>query len=134
MTVQATTPGIFTQNSSGTGLGAILKPDYSTVTTANAAPRGSTVIIYATGGGLTTPASVTGGVAGSTLLKTNAPVSVTIGGVAATVSYAGSAPGLVQGVLQINAIVPTSISAGSQPILVTVGSATSQNGVAIPVQ
>jgi uncharacterized protein (TIGR03437 family) len=134
MGVQATAPGIFTQNSSGTGLGAILKPDYSTVGTNNPAPRGSTVIIYATGGGLTTPNSITGAVAGGTLLNTSAKVTVTIGGIAATVSYAGSAPGLIEGVLQINAIVPPSISAGTQPILVTVGSATSQNGVTIPVQ
>lgn len=134
LTVQATSPGLFTQNSSGTGLGAILKPDYSTVSTSNPAPRGSTVIIYATGGGLTSPASVTGGVAGGTLLKTIANVNVTIGGIAATVSYAGSAPGLVEGVLQINAIVPSTISAGTQPILVTVGTNTSQNGVSIPVQ
>ncbi len=134
VTIQATTPGIFTQGSSGTGLGAILKPDYSTVTASNAAPRGSTIIIYATGGGLTTPSSVTGAVAGNTLLNTNANVTVTIGGIAATVTYAGSAPGLVEGVLQINAVVPTGISAGNQPILVTAGSTTSQNGVTVPVQ
>jgi uncharacterized protein (TIGR03437 family) len=134
VTIQATTPGIFTQNASGTGLGAILKPDYSTVTASNAAPRGSTIIIYATGGGLTTPNSVTGAVAGSTLLKTNANVTVIIGGVAATVTYAGSAPGLVEGVLQINAVVPTGISAGNQPILVTAGNFSSQNGVTVPVQ
>jgi uncharacterized protein (TIGR03437 family) len=132
--VQATTPGIFTQNSSGSGPGAILKPDYSTVTPSNPAPRGSTIIIYATGGGQTTPASVTGAVAGGSLLKTNAAVTVTIGGIAATVSYAGSAPGLVEGVLQLNVVVPTTISAGSQPILVTVGNATSQNGVTVAVQ
>jgi uncharacterized protein (TIGR03437 family) len=116
-------------------VGAILKPDYSTVSASNAAPRGTAVIIYATGGGLTTPTSVTGAVAPQTpLLLTNAPVTVTIGGIAATVSYAGSAPGLVEGVLQINAVIPASISAGSQPILVTVGGNTSQNGVTIPVQ
>jgi uncharacterized protein (TIGR03437 family) len=132
--VQATTPGIFTQGSTGTGLGAILKPDYSVVTASNAAPRGSTIIIYATGSGLTTPAGVTGAVAGNTLLLTNANVTVTIGGIAATVVYAGSAPGLVDGVLQVNAVVPTGISAGNQPILVTAGSATSQNGVTVPVQ
>jgi uncharacterized protein (TIGR03437 family) len=50
------------------------------------------------------------------------------------VSFAGAAPGLIDGVLQINAIVPTSISAGTQPILVTVGGVTSQNGVTVPVQ
>ena len=134
LTVQTTTPGIFTQSSSGTGLGAILTPAYAVVTTSNPAPRGSTIIIYATGGGLTNPVSVTGAVAGGTLLQTTANVTVTIGGIAATVTYAGSAPGLVEGVLQINAVIPTGISAGTQPILVTAGNVTSQNGVTIPVQ
>jgi len=129
-----TQPGIFTQNSSGSGAGAILLPNYSTVTPSNAAPRGSTIVIYATGGGLTSPASVTGAVAGASLMKTTAPVTVLIGGISATVTYAGSAPGLVEGVLQINAVVPTSISAGNQPILVTVGGNSSQNGVTVAVQ
>jgi uncharacterized protein (TIGR03437 family) len=134
LSIIATQPGIFTQNSSGAGAGAILEPNYSLVTPANPAPRGSTIIIYATGGGVTTPAGITGAVAGSTLLHTAANVNVTIGGVAATVSYAGSAPGLVEGVLQINAIVPTGISAGVQPILVTVGTSPAQNGVTVAVQ
>jgi uncharacterized protein (TIGR03437 family) len=135
VTIAATTPGIFTQNGSGTGLGAILLPNNSAATTANPATRGNTIIIYANGAGVTSPAGVTGAVAPSTtLLHPVAQVSVTIGGITATVSYAGSAPGLVEGVLQINAIVPTTISAGTQPIIVTVGNASSQNGVTVPVQ
>jgi uncharacterized protein (TIGR03437 family) len=133
LTVQPTLPGIFTQNASGSGNGAILLPNYSTVTSSNAAPRGSTIIIYATGGGQTSPASVTGAVSNG-IMNTTAKVTVTIGGVAATVAYAGSAPGLVEGVLQINAVVPTTISAGVQPILITVGNNTSANGVTVPVQ
>jgi uncharacterized protein (TIGR03437 family) len=132
--ITAATPGVFTQNASGSGLGAILQANYSVVTASNPATRGSAIIIYATGGGLTSPASVTGGVAGSTLLHTTANVNVTIGGVAATVLYAGSAPGLVNGVLQVNVTVPTTISAGNQPILVTVGNNTSQNGVTVALQ
>jgi uncharacterized protein (TIGR03437 family) len=132
--VAATQPGIFTQNASGSGLGAITKADYSIITAANPAPRGSTIIIYATGGGQTTPASLTGQVPGSTLLFTNAPVSVTIGGIPATVAYAGSAPGLVAGVLQINAVVPATAAAGNQPIVVTTGSNSSQNNVQVVLQ
>jgi uncharacterized protein (TIGR03437 family) len=132
--VTPTLPGVFTQNGSGSGLGAIQQSDYSLVTVANAAVRGSTVIIYATGEGQTTPAGVTGSVAGTTLKNPNAPVSVLIGGQQATVAYAGSAPGLVSGVLQINVIVPTTIAAGNQTLVVTVGGASSQNSVSIPVQ
>jgi len=135
VTIAATTPGIFTQNSSGTGFGAILLANNTVVTTTNPALRGSTIVIYANGAGVTSPAGVTGAVAPSTtLLHPVAPVSVTIGGITATIAYAGSAPGLVEGVLQINAIVPTTISAGNQPIQITVGSASSQANVTIPVQ
>jgi uncharacterized protein (TIGR03437 family) len=133
--VAATLPGVFAQNGSGSGPGSILKPDYSLVTSSNPAPRGSTVIIYATGEGQTTPVGVTGTIAAAASLKNpNAPVSVMIGGQAATVAYAGSAPGLVSGVFQLNVVVPTTIAAGNQPVVVTVGNAISQNGVTIALQ
>jgi uncharacterized protein (TIGR03437 family) len=54
------------------------------------------------------------------------PVSVSIGGVNASVQYAGEAPGLVSGVMQINVTVPSSIAASvSTPVVVTVGTASS---------
>ncbi len=130
----ATFPGIFTQNGSGSGLGSILKADYSIVTAANPAVRGSTVLVYATGEGQTNPAGVTGSVAGSTLKNPIGPVTVSIGGQQATVAYAGSAPGLVSGVFQLNVTVPTTIGPGLQPLVVTVGGSSSQSGVTIPVQ
>jgi uncharacterized protein (TIGR03437 family) len=45
--------------------------------------------------------------------------TVTIGGVAAPVDYAGMAPGFV-GLYQVNAHVPTVLSAGNQPVIITV--------------
>ncbi len=132
--VVATAPGLFTQNSAGTGAASILKPDYSQVTTSNPAPRGSTIIIYATGGGQTTPGSITGGIAGSTLLTTNAAVTVTVGGIPATVAYAGSAPSLVTGVLQINAVLSNALNTGVQPVVITVNGVPSQNTATIAIQ
>jgi uncharacterized protein (TIGR03437 family) len=131
--ISAAQPGIFTQTSSGSGAGAIMLPNYSLVTSSNPAYTGNTVIIYATGGGVTNPASITGGVAGSTLLRTAAPVSVTIGGLPATVSFAGAAPGLVEGILQVNAVVPAGVASGNLPVFFTVGNSTSQNGVTIAI-
>jgi uncharacterized protein (TIGR03437 family) len=62
------------------------------------------------------------------------PVGVTIGGVQAQVVYAGPAPGEIQGLFQINAIVPNGITPGSAvQILLTVGQAQSQIGVTIAV-
>jgi len=50
-----------------------------------------------------------------------APVSVSIGGLPAQIEYAGAAPALVAGMLQVNAVVPASLNSGIQRILLTVG-------------
>jgi uncharacterized protein (TIGR03437 family) len=63
-----------------------------------------------------------------------ADVKVTIGGQNATVNFAGGAPGLVAGVLQVNAQIPAGISAGNAvPVVVQVGTSNSQPGVTIAV-
>ena len=49
-----------------------------------------------------------------------------IGGIDATVEYAGAAPGLVSGVLQVNAHVPESLAREKQPVQITVGDAAYQ--------
>jgi uncharacterized protein (TIGR03437 family) len=53
------------------------------------------------------------------------PVSATIGGQTAQVLFAGSAPGLLAGVLQVEVVVPTAASTGAQPVVLTIGSASS---------
>ena len=63
------------------------------------------------------------------------PVTATVGGVPATVAYAGSAAGLVSGVMQVNLIIPATAPTGSSvPIVVSVGTANSQAGVTVAVQ
>ncbi len=60
--------------------------------------------------------------------------TVTIGGKTATVSYAGFVADSVGGLYQINAAVPTSVTAGTAvPVVVSVGTATSQPGVTMAV-
>jgi uncharacterized protein (TIGR03437 family) len=71
---------------------------------------------------------------GTGLNQPNQTVTVTIGGVNAPVQYAGSAPGLVYGVMQVNALVPSTVASGNQPIVVTVGAANSQAGVTVAIQ
>jgi uncharacterized protein (TIGR03437 family) len=64
-----------------------------------------------------------------------ATVTVTIGGQAATVQAALAPVGSVAGVLQINATVPTTLTAGNAvPVLVTVGGAASQAHVTMAVK
>lgn len=134
--VAASGPGLFTANATGAGQGAILNQDDVTRNSAAApAPRGSIVILWGTGEGVTDPPGVDGRPAIGVLPAPLAPVSVTIGGLAATVEYAGAAPYLMPGVFQINAQVPQGVAPGnSVPVVVTIGGASSQAGVTMAVQ
>jgi len=132
--ISATAPGIFTINASGTGRGSILNQDYSINSANNPAARGSIVSIWATGEGVTDPPGVDGRPAVDVLPKPVATVTVDIGGQPAKVSYAGAAPGMMPGVLQVDAEIPASVQPGnSVPVHVTVGSVASQDGVTLAV-
>jgi uncharacterized protein (TIGR03437 family) len=136
-TVAGAVPGIYTVNQSGTGQGAVLDQNYAGNGASAPAAKGSVIAIYLTGEGVTSPPSATGEVApldGTGLNHPNQTVTVTIGGVNAPVQYAGSAPGLVYGVMQVNALVPSTVASGNQPIVVTVGAANSQAGVTVAIQ
>jgi len=132
LNVAAAAPGIFILT--GTQA-AVLNQNSSINSTTNPAAKGSTVVIYATGEGQTNPAGVTGSVAGTTLKNPQGTVSVTVGGQPATVAYAGSAPGLVSGVLQLNVVVPAGAPSGANvPVVVTVGGVSSQQNATVAVQ
>ena len=133
LNVVATAPGIFATN--GSGQAAALNQNGSVNTAANPAAKGSTVVLYATGEGQTNPLGVTGSVTGATLKNPTAAVVVSIGGQPATVAYAGSAPGLVSGVLQLNVVVPAGAPSGaSVPVLLSIGGVTTQQSVTVAVQ
>jgi uncharacterized protein (TIGR03437 family) len=135
VTVQDSHPAIFTLDASGLGGGAILNQDFSVNSVALPAARGSVVQIYCTGGGATNPTLTDGSVVGTTLPRLTLPVSVTIGGVDAKVSYSGGVPGNVAGLVQINAEVPASVSTGPKvPIVVKVGGVSSSAGVTIALK
>jgi uncharacterized protein (TIGR03437 family) len=132
----ATVPGVFSINGSGQGPGAILNTtDGSVNSAAKPAARGDWVSLFATGAGVTTPASVDGFVASAPLPAPNAQVSVTMGGLPCELNFEGAAPGLVSGVLQINAQVPAGLSPGpSVPVQVRIGSASSSATVSVAIQ
>ena len=139
--VTSAAPAMFTQNSSGSGPGAILNADSTLNTAQNPARPGSVIQIFMTGEGLTAPAQATGGVTqvntSGTGPLTPAPqgaVSVTIGGLPAKLDFAGEAPEVVAGVLQVNAEVPAGLASGANSITVKVGNGTSQSGVTVWVQ
>ncbi|HXM42134.1 MAG TPA: hypothetical protein VN924_12835 [Bryobacteraceae bacterium] len=134
--VAATAPGIFTLNASGTGPGAILNAaDESVNSEANPAAPGDWVSIFATGAGATTPAGVDGLLATGPSYPPNAQVTVSIGGLPCQLNYEGAAPGLVSGVVQINAQVPAGLAPSSSiPVQLTIGTASSQSGVTLAVR
>lgn len=133
--VDQAAPALFTLNSSGTGSGAILNQNSTVNSPSNPATVGSVISLYATGAGQTNPPGVDGQIAGSILALPLLPVSVQIGGINATVLYAGAAPGLVAGSLQVNVRVPNGVSTGlSIPVLLTVGMSTSPSGVTVAIQ
>ncbi len=134
--VAASAPGVFTRDESGHGQAAALNQDTSLNGALNPAHRGAVIVLYVTGEGQTTPGGVNGKVANPSakLPQPMQPVSVTIGGVTASVQYAGAAPGSLAGLMQVNALIPDSVTPGSAvPVTITVGSAGSQGGVTIAV-
>jgi uncharacterized protein (TIGR03437 family) len=135
VTVAPSAPGIFTLDASGRGFGAILNENGQVNTPATPASRGAIISLYATGEGQTNPPGQDGKPASGVPPKPLLPVSVTIGGIAAEVLYAGGAPQLVAGVLQVNVRVPAAAPAGGAvPIQLTVGNASSQSGVTLALR
>ena len=126
-------PGLFTVDSSGKGQAAAFNEDGSLNVASRPAKAGSIIVLYATGEGQTSPAGVDGKLVTSPLPMPLSRVDVTIDGKPAEVIYAGGAPGLVAGLMQINARIPVGARAGNVPVIVTVGTASSQPGVTIVV-
>lgn len=120
-TVGPILPAIFTQDGSGRGPGSVLNQDYSLNTAANPAKRGTALMIYATGGGQTSPASSTGEVIKNELKYSAVPVTVRLGTRRVPVLFAGAAPGLVAGVLQVNVVVPDGLSPGMVELAIESG-------------
>ena len=134
-TIRPAAPAVFALDGSGGGPGAILNQDGSVNSESNPAKRGSVVVLFTTGGGVTNPPSQDGLLTVFPYPAPNLKVSVTIEGEPAEVIYAGAAPGLVAGVMQINAVVPDAawVSPFDQ-VVVTVGDYVSPSAVTVAVQ
>jgi uncharacterized protein (TIGR03437 family) len=121
-------PGIFTVNQQGFGQGTILKSDGVTFAQPGTpASIGETIVIYCTGLGSVTPKVKEGSPAPGDppLATTDNVVSVTVGGMPASVSFSGLTPGSV-GLYQVNAVVPTGVATGDAvPVVISVAGQTS---------
>jgi len=129
-------PALFTANASGTGQIAALNQDGITPNSpSNPAEPNSVVVLYATGGGPWTESIPDGQITGSHLVGPRAPVFARVGKLPAQILYAGTAPGLVNGALQINILLPKELIGGSAvPIQISVGSYTSPPGTTLAVK
>ena len=134
--IQPASPAILTATSNGQGGGAILNQDLTVNSAANPAPAGTTIAIYGGGGGQTTPLGADGLLipVASPIPAPVLPATVMIAGQPAQVLYYGDAPGLVDGVLQINATIPAGTASGPQPVAFTVGQVSSQANVVVYVK
>lgn len=146
LAVAPTTPGVYTTDASGRGQGAILNfnittSDYSLNSNASPATKGGIIVLYVSGIGATNASATAPATAASRLIPANAvvipsaSVSVTIGGIAASVIGAVSPPGSVPGLLQVNVSVPSNAPSGAAvPVLVNIGGVDSQSGVTMAIR
>jgi uncharacterized protein (TIGR03437 family) len=131
VTLAAAAPGVFTKDGSGSGQGIIEGVDANQVQTLadsdHPVVAGEAIIIYCTGLGEVNPAVPTGSAAPLAPLSTTvSSVSVTIGGLPATVLFQGLTPGFA-GLYQVNAQVPSGVTPGSQvPVVITAAGQPSQ--------
>ncbi len=135
VSVVASAPGLFTTDQSGSGQAAATNQDGTQNSAANPAPAGSMVSLMATGEGQTTPAGADGKIAGAVPPKPQLSVSAQIGGLPAKVISAGGVSGAVAGTLAIQVQIPAAVTPGpAVPVVVMIGTASSQSGVTIAVQ
>jgi uncharacterized protein (TIGR03437 family) len=118
-------PGIFTTDLSGRGQGHVYVIPAANLQVladgSNPAKAGDFLVIYCGGLGAVTPPLPAGSVVPFDVLRMTAnPVTVTVGGKAAQVDFAGLTPGLT-GLYQVNIRMPEGVEAGDAvPVVMTV--------------
>jgi uncharacterized protein (TIGR03437 family) len=116
-------PAIFTADGSGRSQAAIFNQDGSLNSSPMPAVKGSVMVLFATGEGQTSPPGANGKVASAAPFPVpKGKVTVRFGGPAGLgkegrVLYAGAAPGLVAGALQINVQIPDDAPTGNVPVV-----------------
>jgi uncharacterized protein (TIGR03437 family) len=131
----ASAPNLFTLNLTGASQAAAINAIDGTVNTAaNPVKIGGFISLYATGEGQTMPAGQDGRITGSALSSPILPLKATVGGIPATIQYAGSAPEQVAGLMQVNVQIPSGVQPGGYvPVVLQVGDRTSSPAVWIAV-
>jgi uncharacterized protein (TIGR03437 family) len=129
--VAAVNPGLFSAGGTGSGTGyyfdgAGLVPEYS-----QAVLPGDTVVLFATGFGVTNPAVATGVLGPTPGAAAAAAVTMTVNKQSVPVTFAGLEPGTQSGAVvgydEVVFTVPSGLAAGTYPIAVTVGGVASNS-------
>ncbi|MBX9601197.1 MAG: serine hydrolase [Bryobacteraceae bacterium] len=125
LSVAEAAPALFTANSSGSGPVA-----------AQMYPEARVVVLYATGEGLVDPLPQDGELAvGQVLPAPRLPVKVLLAGREVPILYAGAAPGLTAGVMQVNISVPEDLAGQRDlPVVLQVGTTRSPDGVTLTLR
>jgi uncharacterized protein (TIGR03437 family) len=140
VTLATSAPGLFTLGAGGTGQGAVFNVnettgEYTLNSETNTVVKGGLIVLYGTGAGVTTPGGSDGAISTSNTAFTAPAATVQVNGTDATVLYFGPAPGLVDGVFQMNVRLPATMTAGRAiPLIVTIAGQSSQAGVTIAVK
>ncbi|GEM_PF-575331 len=129
VTLGAAQPGIFLTGTASQG--AILNAKNVLVDSNAPATAGDVIVIFCTGLGPTAPTVTTGQPSPAKAIVTT-PATVMVGGMNATVQFAGLAPGFV-GLYQVNAVVPTGVPAGPAVAVVITQNGISSNSATIAV-
>jgi uncharacterized protein (TIGR03437 family) len=105
---------------------------FAGVTTVAAKP-GEVIVLWGTGFGPTTPATPVGVQVPANLYSTTNPVTVTVGGIPATVYAAALAPGFA-GLYQVAMQIPASAPDGDLPVVAAINGAQSPSSTLITVK
>jgi len=110
--VQRARIALFRTDNTANPPAAALNEDGTVNSARNPAKKGSRVMLFGTGGGPTVPASAAGEITPLELrpLQYGASARIAQSGPMLTVEFAGAAPGLLAGVIQINVKLPDAIS------------------------
>lgn len=125
-----TAPVLFTANGTGRGQGAFVNQSGTPNGVDSPATRGSVLILYGAGGGLTDMPSNEQTMVHGDIHPLRSPVTAWIGGVQADVEFAGQAPNMAPGMMQINVRIPIEVTpSAAVPVVLRIGNVFSQQGV-----
>ncbi len=140
--IQNYAPALFTFN--GSSLAALIAgtatpvADASVVPAGRPAKPGELISLFGSGFGPTEPVFQSGEIVGaSAIVKLRDALAVTIGGTtvpASDIQFAGTAPGAISGLYQINVRIPATAADGDVPVSMRIGGVASLSSTTIPVK